>query len=382
MVKEVSVSYGRDEDNDFYSNDDLYNINSWGADLSFREIISQYAEGDILKPQLQRHYVWDKSEASRFIDSILMGLPVPSVFFAKTPDEKMLIIDGYQRIMTVYDFVRGIFSGDSKTFALTNSDKINKRWRGKSFLELSDIEQRKIKNTTIHCIIFIQTAPKDNDTSMYQIFERINTSGRTLMPQEIRNCVYFGKLNEALFEMNENSAWRTLFGSEVADSRMRDMELILRYFAIKDIFENKAEIRIKQISLKKYLNEYMQKLQSSDATTIEGMKIEFYEVMSIILNKVGENAFRNLSDGHSASSGTGRSAGIAKFSNRFNAPIFDSMSIAIHSLRQQKSLSEELGRSRIELLLNPEYQDLIRTRTTHVDRIADRVNLAIKILDN
>ena len=95
------------EEKEQYSDDDLYNINSWGADLSFREIISMYDEDELLKPELQRKYVWSKVEASRFIDSILLGLPVPSVFFAKEPNETMLIIDGFQRIMTVYDFVNG-----------------------------------------------------------------------------------------------------------------------------------------------------------------------------------------------------------------------------------------------------------------------------------
>ena len=120
-----------------YSDDDLYNISSWGADLSFREIVSMYDEGDLLKPELQRKYVWSKLEASRFIDSILLGLPVPSVFFAKESDETKLIVDGYQRIMTVYDYINGEFTQDHKVFKLSNTEAINERWRGKTFKELT-----------------------------------------------------------------------------------------------------------------------------------------------------------------------------------------------------------------------------------------------------
>jgi hypothetical protein len=138
-----------DEQNDYYSNDDLYNITSWGADLSFRELITQYEEVALSKPELQRHYVWDKPEASRFIDSVLLGLPIPSIFLAKTVDERMLIIDGYQRIMTVYDFVRGIFTGDGKVFKLSNSEKINKKWRGKAFSELPESELAALQWTLI-----------------------------------------------------------------------------------------------------------------------------------------------------------------------------------------------------------------------------------------
>src|SRR5690554_3325918 len=130
-----------------------------------------YEEDELIKPELQRHYVWDKVEASRFIESLLLGLPVPSIFLANTSDDQKLIVDGYQRIMTVYDFVKGIWTKDERVFRLSNSEKINDRWRGKSFIELSASEQRKIRSTTIHAIVFEQNKPKENDTSLYQIFE-------------------------------------------------------------------------------------------------------------------------------------------------------------------------------------------------------------------
>ena len=163
-----------------------------------------YDENELIKPELQRKYVWDKVEASRFIESLLMGLPVPSIFLAQAGSQK-LIVDGYQRIMTVYDYVtKGVFSGDGSVFRLSYSERINPRWRGKLFQELSVDEQRKIRSTTIHAIIFEQKVPENDDTSLYQVFERINTSGRTLTAQEIRNCVYQGSLNSLLFELNEN----------------------------------------------------------------------------------------------------------------------------------------------------------------------------------
>ena len=85
------------------------------ADLSFRELVSMYNDNELVKPELQRKYVWDKIEASRFIESILLGLPVPSIFLAQSGSQK-LIVDGYQRIMTVYDYIRGIFTTDNKVF--------------------------------------------------------------------------------------------------------------------------------------------------------------------------------------------------------------------------------------------------------------------------
>jgi len=219
------------ERNDDYSNDDLYNITSWGADITLRDIIASYNDGDIIKPELQRKYVWDKKEASRFIESILLGLPVPSIFLAKSIDSRQLIVDGYQRIKTIYDFERGIWSGDGSVFKLTNSDRINERWRNKSYSELNSDDQRGFRTYTIHAIIFEQKQPK-NDSGLYQIFERINTSGRTLLPQEIRNCVYQGLLNSLVIELNKYPKWRFLFGEKNEHPRMQDLEFILRFFTL------------------------------------------------------------------------------------------------------------------------------------------------------
>ena len=108
LLKEVNLMEEIKDEVDSYSDDSLYNITSFGTDLSFREIVTMYKEGDLEKPELQRKYVWTKNEASRFVDSILLGLPVPSIFLAKNKEGKRLIVDGYQRIMTIYDYMEGI----------------------------------------------------------------------------------------------------------------------------------------------------------------------------------------------------------------------------------------------------------------------------------
>lgn len=351
-----------------YSNDDLYNINSWGADLSFREIINMYEEDELIKPELQRKYVWTRAEASRFIDSILLGLPVPSVFFAKEPDETMLIIDGFQRIMTVHDYVKGVFSGDGKLFKLSNSKNINSRWRGKSFIELELEEQRRIRNTTIHAIIFEQKHPRD-DTGMFQIFERINTGGRTLKSQEIRNCVYQGKCNSLLMELNLLPDWRSVLGAKDEDSRMADVELILRYFAMAEVLHRK-EAELQQINLTKYLNDFMAEKTKASDEEIERMRLEFTVMIKACNEIYGVNAFKNLkkdSDG---------------FTKKINPSIFDAVAVATaYALdkgvfkRQEDYLSKYT-----ELLKNDEFIVVTKNRTTNIDNIRKRITLAAEFL--
>src|SRR5690606_37551875 len=121
---------------------------------------------------------------------------------------------------------------------------------------LTEAEQRRIRNTTIHEIIFAQQKePQNEDTSLFQVFERINTSGRTLTAQEIRNCVAQGSFNKLLIKLNENVTWRRLFGASIPDPRMRDMEYILRFFALSSQ-DYKAGIQ-ERISLRKFLDIYM-----------------------------------------------------------------------------------------------------------------------------
>lgn len=352
----------KEEENDYYSDDDLFRISSWGADLSFRELIQRYEDNELIKPELQRKYVWDKTEASRFIDSLLLGLPVPSIFLAKTTDEKLLIIDGYQRIMTVYDYVRGIFAGDGKVFKLSRSEKINKKWRGNAFSELSDAEQRKIRNTTIHAIIFLQQHPTGEDTSLYQVFERINTSGRTLMPQEIRNCVYQGNFNALLFELNKLPNWRLLFGSKEEDQRMRDIEFILRFFAL-----NSPEFELltqDNISLKKFLNQFMGKFANLSASQVIDYRNRFTNSINFIHKHIGENAFNNIS-----------STIPGKFSPNFSSTIFDSITIATDQLTKAgfSFQTSNIKNNRNLLLHDDEYKFSITKETMRKEAIQKRI---------
>ena len=303
-------------------------------------------------------------EASRFIDSILLGLPVPSVFFAKEPDETMLIIDGFQRIMTVFDYVKGIFSGDGKVFKLSNTENINSRWRGKAFAELEVEEKRRIRNTTIHAIIFEQKYPR-NDTGMFQIFERINTGGRTLKAQEIRNCVYQGKCNDLLFKLNKNQDWREILGTQDEDSRMADLELILRFFAMSELV-NRPEVNNKQINLAKYLNGYMGDKTKVSNAEIAKMEEKFINMIKTCKNVFGGNAFKNLKSDFEG------------FTNKINPALFDAISVATAYVIERKVLDEKINylERYVQLLKKEEFKELISRRTTNVSNIMARINMA------
>ncbi len=371
--EEKSVIDEIEDEKNSYSDDSLFNITSFGTDLTFRELITMYEEGELEKPELQRNYVWSKNEASRFIDSILLGLPVPSIFLAKTDEEQHLIVDGYQRIMSVYDYVKkGVFGGDGKSFSLSNTENINEKWRGKTFQELQPKEQKRIKTSPIHAIVFEQKEPKD-DTGMYQIFERINTNGRVLKPQEIRNCVYHGSFNQLLMELNQNQDWRNLYNHSGPDARMSDMELILRMFAFAYISKQK-EIEQTQINLVKYLNLFMERNSNLEMVSKEQLQKEFTDIVQFFCNCFDENLFRNGK----------KKDGTLVYSKKINPAIVDSVYAATVYARGCNKLSAlremDLTRRYDQLIENNDYQDAISKRTTNIEKIKKRISLATEIL--
>jgi len=372
LLKEVNLMEEIKDEVDSYSDDSLYNITSFGTDLSFREIVTMYKEGDLEKPELQRKYVWTKNEASRFVDSILLGLPVPSIFLAKNKEGKRLIVDGYQRIMTIYDYMEGIFSGDNKVFKLSNSENINQRWRGKAYSELTDEQRRIIRTSPIHAIIFEQKQPQD-DTGMYQIFERINTSGRVLKPQEIRNCVYHGKFNKFLIELNKLPIWRKVLKSDVEDSRMADIELILRFFAFSEI-RTRKELEQNQINLVKFLNSYMSDKSDIDDSDCERFAYQFEEVLTFLYQEIGDNVFRSAKKKESE----------LVFAKKVNPVFFDAICTAtiyaFDTIGKEKLETSNFKEKYLTLLSDSSFLQATKQRTTNIDNIKLRINKACEYL--
>ena len=200
---------------------------------------------------------------------------------------------------------------------------------------------------------------------MYQIFERINTSGRTLTAQEIRNCVYQGTFNTLLFELNANTTWRALFGSKKEDSRMRDIECIVRFFVM--ISPTVRNSTLNQISLKKELNDFMGKFKNASEEQINKFREDFINTMEKAYNLLGENAFRNFLNN--------------RFTKKFHPAIFDAISVAIYELQNNNSLSEHISvEMHQNMLTNPKFNSAATIRTTDVENIHKRINIAKECL--
>ena len=194
-------------------NDSIYySVASYGADYSVDGVIKRLDKGQIIVPEFQRKYVWDIKKASRFIESLIIGLPVPGVFLSRDnkDNNKMLIVDGQQRLLSLQRFYKGRFNND-KVFKLTS---VCPELEGLTYDSLSPDDQGRLDDAIIHATIIKQEKPEDDDSSIYMVFERLNTGGMTLQPQEIRACIYYGEFNRVLNELIKIDSWRSLFNKE------------------------------------------------------------------------------------------------------------------------------------------------------------------------
>lgn len=210
-----------------------YNVTSYGSDPEVESLVNRLRRGDIIIPAFQRDYVWRQPEASKFIESLLLGLPVPGLFFAVDPESsQQLVIDGQQRLKTLLYFYDGFFNPQpgSKTQKVFSLTKVQARFEGATYKTLRESDRIRLDTSIIHATTVKQTEPLGDDTSLYHIFERLNSGGRRLTDHEMRLAIYHGKLIDLIKELNNYATWRKIFGKP--HSRLKDQELILRFFAL------------------------------------------------------------------------------------------------------------------------------------------------------
>ncbi len=257
-----------------------YKISSYGADYPVDSLVKRLNGDIIYLPEFQRHYVWSMTQASKFIESLLLGLPVPGIFLSKVPESnKMEIIDGQQRLRTLEYFYSGEFKGS--IFKLTG---ITSQYEGKTYKTLAPEDRQVLDDAIIHTTIIRQDEPKNDDSSIYYIFERLNTGGTLLRPQEIRACVYHGGLNKFLSELETDKSWLIIYGKP--DNRLKSQETILRFFSFL-FYKDKY-----QKPLKEFLNQYMSANRNFEIQSREEMEDIFRLTAKYLADSLGASAFR------------------------------------------------------------------------------------------
>ena len=158
------------------------------------------------------------------------------------------------------------------------------KFDGKSIDDLDQSDNRRFFDTAIHAIIIQQLAPENDSSSVYYIFERLNTGGTPLQPQEIRAALYHGKFQDFIIELNKNRLWRSIFGPK--NKRGKDLELILKFLAFRYMRDSY------KAPMKAFLNRFMASNRELEKHPPQVMEKDFIDTLSFIAGAVGEKPFR------------------------------------------------------------------------------------------
>ena len=322
----------------------IYKIISYPADYTLQGLYDKFERGELVIPEFQRGWVWSHAKASKLIDSFLLGLPVPSIFLYKEPSQKQLVIDGQQRLRTVCAFFNGELPDGNKFFL----KDVSPQWEGKYYSDLDEPEKIRLRDTVLRSVIVEQLDPKDN-SSIYHIFERLNTGGMSLTPQEVMSSSYHGPFNDFIVKLNRNLTWRTIVGSDKLDPRMRDVELVVRFFALWKGSDSYFK------PMKEFLNRFMALHKLETATEL--YQSTFVSTVERVAQTIGPRPFH--------------------IRRGINAAIFDSVMVAF---AKSSPVPPDVKARFQELLKNPSYLEATSSATTDVDTVKRRIRLAQEIL--
>lgn len=235
-----------------------------------------------LNPEFQRSYKWSKKQASELIESFLLGLPVPNIFLYKENNQR-LVIDGVQRLTTIIGFFKNRWyckEGDKKDengirycdgFALdfrdNKSDLLDYKWQGKTIETLEQDDKLRLENFSQLRVATIKQEDPNDNTSIYYLFERLNSGGTKLTSMEVRNSIYRGKLLDKLKEISQNETFRSLVRKNKDDKNDETIyeEVLLRIFAFYDGLDK----YLNDTTLVKFLNDYCKQHKNADENWLQ-----------------------------------------------------------------------------------------------------------------
>lgn len=293
----------------------INNINSNLKLLSDDEVNHKYEKGDIrivteqaryqintistmvssksvsLQPSYQRRKRWDNGKKSRLIESIIMNVPIPPVFLYEISYSSFEVMDGLQRLTTISDFYNDMFSLSDLEYW--------KELEGKKYSNLPELIKKGIDRRYLSAIILLQETAKTKEEAQFLkqvVFERLNSGGEKLTPQETRNALYDGDFNKLCIRLSKNTTFRELWklkgksnlnelSSDQMFNNMGDVELVLRFFAYRHLD------KISSLNVENFLDEYLNQANAYSKETINKLEHLFINTIELIHGIFKNQAF-------------------------------------------------------------------------------------------
>lgn len=309
-----------------------YDVTAIPNDFNIRTIYDFVDSGVVSIPGFQRNYVWDIKRASKLIESLIIGLPIPQIFLYEESRNKFSVIDGQQRLMSIYYFKKKRFPREERRSEIRKIVEVNgvlppeilandsyfsnfnlklpsslpsgkSTFHGLNYDTLGDFKSQ-FDLRTVRNVVIRQAAPdEEDDSAIYEIFNRLNSGGVNLTPQEIRVSLYHSDFYKMLDRINQDPKWRRLLNVDVLDLHAKDVEILLRAFAMlwySDEYKP-SMIRFLNLSSKRF-----KKLKNEDIAYCEDLFSSFLDSCQ----RLDEKAF------------------FSKGNNRFNISTFEAVFVA------------------------------------------------------
>ncbi len=373
-----------DEEDDSASDDyqvKEYDVTASPNDFNLLSLVSFVESGAIKIPGFQRNFVWDIKRASKLIESIIIGLPIPQIFLYEESRNRFLVIDGQQRLMSIFYFWKGRFPRKEKRAelrsvfdeeghippALLDNDEYFVKFKLQlpenlphnpnklsrlTYEGLGEL-QTTFNLRTIRNVIIKQSSPDGDDSAMFEIFNRLNSGGVNLKPQEIRTSLYHSDFYTLIYKLNAKPAWREVLGVEVPDLNMKDCEILLRGFAMlisSDVYRP---------SMTKFLNDFSRKMKKATTEQLGYLEALFLSFLKAC-DQLPPKTFYGMT-------------------GRFNISIFESVFTAVcEAPFKAKTLVEKKVRPELVAALkeDKDFMEAAQKATAESANVATRLRIA------
>jgi hypothetical protein len=332
-----------------------------GSDFDVEGLVRRLDRGDIVIPSFglgdpdietagfQRSFVWKRSQMDRFIESLLLGYPIPGIFLVQQADRRYLVLDGQQRLRTLADFYEGTHDGEPFSLQAVGDD-----FRNLTYTTLTPEQRRQLDNTFIQATIVQTDGSRGSLEAVYQIFERLNSGGTQLTAHEIRVALYAGRLIEFLTELNRDHNWRALYGP--VSPRLRDQEIVLRAIALY------VSPGTYSRPLKKYLNDFASDHRDLEDLPADAVRERFAAATRLLVQGPGRAALRTAA---------GR---------QVNAALTEAVLVGLARRLDAGAVQDPgaVGQAVEALLANEEFQRTITRATADEESVRTRLGLATR----
>lgn len=277
--------------------ENLKNVHTQSLDISFNELLDMVVSGELdISPDYQRVFRWSSGAQSRFIESLLLEMPVPPIYVVEIEDNKKLLIDGLQRLSSYLHF-RGELHAPEEPICISRGEKLEltdcdivETLNGKTYDDLGTALQIKLKRSFVRVEVVRKSS---NQKFKYHMFKRLNTGGTLLTDQQMRNCtirLLDNKFNDFIIELSKSENYRKTVEnlSEEQFLGAYEQELVLRFFTFKNNIDSfKHDIR-------DFMTEYMEQISDPDHSRVfdyDNQRNDFEKTFEILAKTLGEQSF-------------------------------------------------------------------------------------------